>query len=148
MYISNDDAQPIVLTLGPVTGLVLQPRYGRNFWGRTVVTGIDKRAAVSLISPPDLFVTLGSSCIAHRLAKAVLDEGVVRTGWGPRGPAYHWRFRWRTLCGAYAARVGTPLPVVVASPQVTFTDTIWPHHRLCQRCQRCAALGRRAKAAG
>ena len=145
MYISNDDAQPIVLTLGPVTGLAIQPRYGRNFWGRTVVTGIDKRVTIALVDPPDLFVILGGSFIAHRLAKAVLDEGVVRTGWGPRGPSYRWRWRWRTLCGAWSARICTPGLAVVPQPSVTFTDSIWPWHRLCHRCG--AALGRRGDVA-
>jgi len=131
--------EPIVLTLGPVTGLAIQPHYTRNFWGRRVLAWVDKRAAVALVDPPAVFAILQGSLVAHLMRPELVDEGADRTGWGPRGPSYHWRFRWRTLCGAWAARVGTPLPVVVASSQVTFTDSIWPWHRLCQRC---ASLGR------
>ena len=148
MYTHNDDAQPIVLTLGQAKGLVIQQHYTRNFWGRRVLAGIDKKLAISLIDPPQVYAVLAGSPVAHLMRPEVLDEGADRVGWTSRGPSYRWRWKWRSLCGAFEARVGTPAFAVVPQPSVTLTDTIWPHHRLCQRCQRCAALGRRAKAAG
>ena len=140
------DMKPIVLTLGPVTGLVLQQHYTRNFWGRRVLAWVDKKVAVALVDPPEVYAILAGSLVAHLMRPELLDEGEDRAGWEASGPAYRWRWRWRTRCGGAAIRVCSPIPVVVApKPYVTLTASVGVGHRLCRRCG--AALGRLADGA-